>query len=64
MPTAGSYGDVHKASQKSTGELFAVKVMTKCRNTAKMTTSQQRELSLMRGLSRKHDHVVNLLGWI
>ena len=28
-----------------------------------MTTEQQRELSLMRGLSRKHDHVVNLLGW-
>ena len=37
--------------------------MTKCRKTAKLTTEQQRELSLMRGLSRKHDHVVNLLGW-
>ena len=59
----GTYGDVYKASKKSTGELFAVKVMTKCRKTAKMTTEQQRELSLMRGLSRKHDHVVNLLGW-
>ena len=59
----GSYGDVYKASKKSTGELFAVKVMTKCRKTAKMTTEQRRELSLMRGLSRKHDHVVNLLGW-
>ena len=59
----GSYGDVYKASKKSTGELFAIKVMTKCRKTAKMTTEQQRELSLMRGLSRKHDHVVNLLGW-
>ena len=59
----GSYGDVYKASKKPTGELFAVKVMTKCRKTAKMTTEQQRELSLMRGLSRKHDHVVNLLGW-
>ena len=60
---SGSFGDVYKASKKSTGELFAVKVMTKCRKTAKMTTEQQRELSLMRGLSRKHDHVVNLLGW-
>ena len=59
----GSFGDVYKASKKSTGELFAVKVMTKCRKTAKLTTEQQRELSLMRGLSRKHDHVVNLLGW-
>ena len=59
----GSFGDVYKASKKSTGELFAVKVMTQCRNTAKMTTEQQRELSLMRELSRKHDHVVNLLGW-
>ena len=59
----GSYGDVYKASKKSTGELFAIKVMAKCRKTAKMTTEQQRELSLMRGLSRKHDHVVNLLGW-
>ena len=60
---SGSYGDVHKASQKSTGELFAIKVMTKCRKTAKMTTEQERELSLMKGLSRKHEHVVNLLGW-
>ena len=59
----GSYGDVYKASKKSTGELFAIKVMAKCRKTAKKTTEQQRELSLMRGLSRKHDHVVNLLGW-
>ena len=59
----GSYGDVYKASKKSTGELFAVKVMTKCRKTAKMTTEQQRELSLTRRLSRQHDHAVNLLGW-
>ena len=28
-----------------------------------MTAEHQRELSLMSGLSRKHDHVVNLLGW-
>ena len=60
---SGSYGDVYKASWKSTGELFAIKVMTKCRKTAKMTTEQERELSLMKGLSRKHEHVVNLLGW-
>lgn len=59
----GSYGDVYKATKKSTGELFAIKVMTKCRKTAKMTTEQQRELSLMKALSRKHEHVVNLLGW-
>ena len=58
-----SYGDVYKASKNSIGELLAIKVMTKCRKTAKMTTEQQRELSLMRGLSRKRDHVVNLLGW-
>ena len=38
----GSYGDVYKASKKSIGELFAVKVMTKSRKTAKMTTEQQR----------------------
>ena len=59
----GSFGDVYKASKKSTGELFAIKVMAKCRKTAKVTTEQQRELSFMRGLSRKHDHVVSLLGW-
>ena len=58
-----SHGDVHEASNESTGELFAVKVMTQCRITATSTTDHQRELSLMRGLSRKHDHVVNLLGW-
>ena len=34
---SGSFGDVYKASKKSTGELFAVKVMTKCRKTAKLT---------------------------
>ena len=59
----GGYGNVYKASNKSKGELFAIKVMTKSRKTAKMTTEQQRELSIMRKLVRKHDHVVNLLGW-
>ena len=45
----GSYGDVYKASKKSTGELFAVKVMTKCRKTDKAAADQQREVTLMRG---------------
>ena len=47
---SGSFGVLYKASKKSTGELFAVKVMTKCRETAKMASDQQRELSLMRGV--------------
>ena len=59
----GGYGNVYKASNKSNGELFAINVMTKSRKTAKMTTEQQRELSIMRKLARKRDHVVNLLGW-
>ena len=59
----GTYGDVYKASKKSTGELFALKVMTKSKKTAQMTTEQQRELNLMRGLPRNRDHVLKLLGW-
>ena len=60
---SGSFGDVYKAVKNSSGELFAIKVMQKCRKTAKMTTEQQRELSIMKGLSKKHDHIMNLLGW-
>ena len=59
---AGSDSDVYKASQKSIGELFALKVMTKSKKTAQMTTEQQRELNLMRGLPRNRDHVLKLLG--
>ena len=60
---SGSFGDVYKAVKNSSGELFAIKVMQKCRKTAKMITEQQRELSIMKGLSKKHDHIMNLLGW-
>ena len=49
----GSYGAVYKASDKSTGRLFAIKVMTKSKKTAKMTIGQQRELSLMKEISGK-----------
>ena len=34
---SGSDSDVYKASQKSTGELFALKVMTTSKKAAKMT---------------------------
>ena len=59
----GSYGDVYRASKQSTGEVFAIKVMAKCRMTAQKTIEQQRELSIMRSLAGRHDHVVRLLGW-
>ena len=39
----GSFGDVYKAVKNSSGELFAIKVMQKCRKTAKMTIEQQRD---------------------
>ena len=45
---SGSYGDVYKASRKGSGEMFAVKVMRKRRETAVMTGEQCRELSLMK----------------
>ena len=60
---SGSASDVYRASQKSAGELFALKVMTKSKGTAQMTTEQQRELNLMRVLPRNRDHVLKLLGW-
>ena len=61
---SGSDSDVYKALQKSTGELFALKVMKKSKKTAQMTTEQQRELNLMRELQRNRDHVLKkLLGW-
>ena len=50
---SGSFGDVYKAVKNSSGELFAIKVMQKCKKTAKMTTEQQRPLSIMKGLSKK-----------
>ena len=49
----GTYGAVYKASNKSIGKLFAIKVMTKSKKTAKMTIGQQRELSLMKEISGK-----------
>ena len=59
----GTYGAVYKASNKSTGTLFAIKVMTKSKKTAKMTIDQQRELSVMKRISGEHKHVVTLIGW-
>ena len=59
----GGHDESTNAVNNSPGELFAIKVMQKCRKTAKMTIEQQRELSIMKGLSTKHDHIINLLGW-
>ena len=58
-----SYGDVYKVSKKDSGDLLAVKVMLKCRQTAWRTEEQQRELSIMKKLSGKHPNIMNLLGW-
>ena len=60
---SGSYGDVYKASRKGSGEMFAVKVMRKRRETAVMTGEQCRELSLMKTLKDKHPNLMPLLGW-
>ena len=60
---SGSYGDVYKASRKGSGEMFAVKVMRKRRETAVMTGEQCRELSLMKTLKDKHPNLMLLLGW-
>ena len=60
---SGSYGDVYKASRKGSGEMFAVKVMRKRRETAAMTYMQCRELSLMKTLKDKHPNLMPLLGW-
>ena len=60
---SGSYGDVYKSSRKGSGEMFAVKVMRKRRETAVMTGEQCRELSLMKTLTDKHPNLMPLLGW-
>ena len=60
---SGSYGDVYKASREGSGEMFAVKVMRKRRETAAMTYMQCRELSLMKTLKDKHPNLMPLLGW-
>ena len=60
---SGSYGDVYKASREGSGEMFAVKVMRKQRETAVMTGEQCRELSLMKTLKDKHPNLMPLLGW-
>ena len=54
---------MYKASRKGSGEMFAVKVMRKRRETAVMTGEQCRELSLMKTLTDKHPNLMPLLGW-
>ena len=60
---SGSYGDVYKAEKKGSGELFAVKVMTKTTRTAVLSLAQERELALMKSLRNTHPSIISLLGW-
>ena len=60
---SGGFGDVYKTSRKTSGEMFAVKVMSKARRTARMTLQQSRELSLMKAFKDQHPGIVSLQGW-